>query len=523
MHQHAQRWRLTIAAAVPAAIAAGIFIPALADGPSYNPKYCPKQDVITVDRTTGAYKESATIQDGIDKATFDNAGSGSGDTVIVCPGTYPGNVSIPVGQDNITVRSFDGPHDTFIVGNASPVVSIEARGVTFGGQGYGFTIQAGTGTDFSAPLVGIQLGTPGHQSTANEDEMCPTAQLIADPTHPNCDYRPPAGVVINDQVWGNVFHNFIPAGVTADTVTAIEADNTINATIQQNSVHDIVAAKSTVTTVNGIVAGTLTGTPDPNANADNGFDTDPGTSTNINIAILDNALNDLLDGGNRCTATATAPGTFNVYGILVNGYALDATVYSNLLQNIAHDNANCSVVGIYSNAYGSLENEQTGTLAPINVNVDDNRIVDLGPKNDGTGIYLEPSPPKDAEQETVCDFDGTNCSTQGPPPSSYTVSYNELRDLAIGVDVEALLGSHSFIRQNNFDHDPVGVKNGVGPLGAAPDNNLDATNDWWGCTAGPTGGGGCAKITGSGVVWQPPLRQASTHAGDHAGEHAGEN
>jgi hypothetical protein len=275
-----------------------------------------------------------------------------------------------------------------------------------------------------------------------------------------------------------------------------------------------------VTTLNGIVVGTTSTTDNDTFSA--------GTSTNINTALLDNAIHDLAPGDNRCTGSTTGVTPFNVNAIELNGYVLDATVYANLVHEIVNDNSGCSAVGIYSNAFGTLENEQTGTLAPANINIDDNNIDGDGNHRPGTGVYLDPEPTSAQPQpqsDTPCDQPSPSMMTctESAPPSSYTVTDNEFHDLGVAIDVESLLGANSYLRQNNFDNDVVGVVNDS--TTSTPDTNLDATNDWWGCPDGPNTGGGCAQLVSvpGATSWEPPLRDHADHAGADAGNHAGEH
>ena len=55
--------------------------------------------------TTTAPIEAAITQARRNATPPSSTGSGAGDTVIVCQGTYYGNVTIGAGNDNLTVRS----------------------------------------------------------------------------------------------------------------------------------------------------------------------------------------------------------------------------------------------------------------------------------------------------------------------------------------------------------------------------------------------------------------------------------
>ena len=519
----ARRLRLAALAAVPAAIAAGVLVPALAatgDTRPFDPTFCPDGHAVLVSHKDGTMTDYADAADSLKNAVsaatggIASGGSGSGDTVVACHGTFNGGIVLKVaGQDNVTVRSFRGPHDTTILGDgsATPVVSIKGRGQTLGGPGLGFTIAEGKVP--SGDVVGVQVGIPGAQSTANEDETCPNSSNV--PTAPGgCDQQAPQAVTVNDEVIDNVFTNFVPSGQSqySGQVTGIESDNTINTTIQQNLFQDMVGDRSSLGVLNGIVVGTLNLKPPADANM---MQFTQGDSTNINTTLYENAFKHLLHGGHATCSTSTA--------VTLNGYVLDAGVINNRIDQILDDddNQSCNVVGISSSAYGSLENEQTGTIAPANVNIDDNVINQLADDANNTAIYLAPDTAgaKPSNTSPTCSVAPDNdCSSQ-PEPSSYTVISNDIDHVNIAVDVEALLGSNSYIRDNNLTHAVTGVKNG-GVVGAA-DTDLDATNNFWGCPTGPMNGGSCATIDGSGVSYFPYLHDPVHDAGHDAGEHAG--
>ena len=486
-----------------------------------------RQAVLEVNHSTGAITTysgttTAPIQAAIDKAMTNttqpsSAGSGSGDTVIVCHGTYRGDISIGTGNDNLTVRSEDGPNGVVILGDgAAPVVTIDDRGLSFGGPAEGFTISVAAPSATS--VVGVQEGVPGAQNTANEDEQCTTAGV---PTSSGCDQAAPADVTVNDQLIDNVFTNFQAA--PGASVTAVKLDNTINSVLQQNVVKHLVASGASTSTVTGFAIGGFGETPPSPTPA--GYQS--GDSTNINAALFQNTVDNLVNG-----ACAT------VQGIQLNGFLLDAHAYNNWLQQLADNTtASCAVTGIFSNAYGYLENEQTGTLVPVNANIDNNSIEQLsnkGATRNTEAIVLEPTPasanpPKQAPPPTCVPQLGQSC-TDSIPPSSYTVVQNELQGVYTAVDDEALLGANSFIRFNNFDGDAVGVMNGA--AGGNQNTALDATNDWWGCELpgstpppGAPGGSpkGCAALVSppGATSWAPPQTSRVEGAGDGAGNNAG--
>ena len=509
-------------AALAAAFAAGGGT-AYAQDSSYECSGQPPNTVLRINHSTGAittFTSPGALQAAITAASGSSGtASGSGDTVMACPGTYAGPINIPAGtKDGITVRSAFGPNNVFVVGDgtSTPVVDIGASGVTFGGPAEGLTITDIAPVSGATELVGIQLGVRGAQSTMNEDEQCFTLGVA---TGSGCDKSPPSQVPINDWVDDNVVTGLVPQNhAFAGTVTGIELDNTINSTVQSNRISKAVADHSSVGTFNGIVIGTL----DQASGAGSSPDFTTGDSTNINAAALNNAV-----------VQAVANGCTKATGITLNGFVLDAILYTNLVQSLANDNGHCATTGIFSNAYGSLENEQTGTLAPTNANIDDNLIGQLNnnhPTN-STAIYLAPHPtsatPQPPAPPTGCLQGGMPCPPDNLPPSSYTVISNELQQVYKAVDVEAVLGSNSYIKDDNFDGDAIGVTNGTM---VSQDTNLDATNHWWGCelpgTSPPPaapGPGGCAALVSPAgdTSWAPTQTNRVEDTGDEAGQGAG--
>ena len=493
--------------------------------------------VLEVNHTSGAVTPytgttTAPIQAAIDQASGNvtpatSSASGAGDTVIVCQGTYRGNISIGVGNDNLTVRSEEGPSNSIIVGDGSaPVVSADDRGLSFGGPAEGLTIEVAAPAGSAGPITGIQLGVPGAQATSNEDEQCalnPTTLT----TSSGCDQAAPADVTINDQIIDNIFTKV--SGVTsAATITGIQLDNTINSVVQQNLITNVTSTK--VASVAGIAVGGFgeTAPKDSSGSPPQGYTN--GDSTNINAALFQNAVQNVLQGsGTDCTTAQ---------GIQLNGFLLDAQVYNNWEQQFLNNAAaKCSVTGIFSNAYGYLENEQTGTLVETNANIDNNTIQQLnGTSGLTSGVVLAPTPananPGPAAPPATCVPQlGQNCNDT-IPPSAYTVEDNELQGLSIAVHDEAVLGANSFIRFDNFDGDRVGVENDA--TAGTQNTALDATNNWWGCelpgSSGPpssttTNNHGCAALvdTAGDTSWAPPQTSRVEQAGDEAGDNAGQS
>jgi hypothetical protein len=488
----------------------------------------------------------AAVNKAVADADGNPSGSNVGDTVIVCPGTYsnvhavvpkaggddaPASPGVPSGggsasdtsKDNVTIRSFGGPGQTVLVtdGTGTPAFTVDANGVTIGGPGFGFTIEnPSTLTSSqkpSSPL--IEVGTPGAQSTANEDEMVAagsTSCVTSGTGVAGCDQPTPTYVPINDAVIDNIITRLVPQNFTSSPVTnlvGIELDNTINNTVQSNLITNAVPDSAHVGTIQGIAVGS-------NANAGTTCSScTSGYSTNVNTALFQNAVRQVTGKGSCTGLTAVS----------IDGFVLDSQVYNNLVGPLT-SSSNCkNVVGIESNAYGQLENEQTGTLVPVNGNIDDNTISQLGPNNSGTGIVLDPQPTANSSNPVagtpLCE-NPTATTCPNYPPSSYTVTDNQIQNVTIGVHVESLLGGNSYAHYTNFQNVKVGVLvDATAPTTSnQPETNFDATNNFWGCDDGPVSSddNNCATISGA-AYYNPWLASPVEGAGDEAGDNAGQS
>ena len=101
--------------------------------------------------------------------------------------------------------------------------------------------------------------------------------------------------------------------------------------------------------------------------------------------------------------------------------------------------------------------------------------------------------------------DTEDAATSGPtginifsvaPITGTIISQNDIENESIDVAFNAPLGE-LIAHLNNFEPRSIGIDN----LGAA---TVDATENWWGCAAGP-GKDHCAKVVGSSVSWTPWL------------------
>ena len=446
--------------------ASTIFVASAVPAEAAYPFKCPKQRVLVVEYDTGAVSEHGTIQAAVDTANGTPAGSSVGDTVVVCPGTYGENVSVPLmdsggANDNLTIRSWSGPADTKVVGAATgPVFDVDANGVTLGGPGLGLTI---TG---SAP-VGVQVGDPMEPDPTEDDDQEVPECVIGPP--PECpDEELPALTPINVTVVGN---RVVDLAAASGTVAGISVTNSNNTLTFRNLVDGITAGSG------GRAFGIRY------------------SDTNSNIEVLENAVTDISQTGGGCSGSLQVPDTAAI-GVAVQEEALDALVHDT---KIEHIDSSCVAIGTYSDAWGGLENDRNGQQIPIVTDLVDNRIKDVV-ATDSAGVVIAPAPLDTEDDESA--------------PSSFRVLANDIDDTEIAVAVLAQMAPNSYIRENDFDHDQIGVLNDG-------DLNLDATNNWWGCAEGPASGKKeCATAVGP-VFFNPWLKQHVDHAGDHAGEHAG--
>jgi hypothetical protein len=194
-----------------------------------------------------------------------------------------------------------------------------------------------------------------------------------------------------------------------------------------------------------------------------------------------------------------------VVGVAIQEEALDALVHDTLVDNLI---SSCTAVGLYSDAWGGLENDRNGQQIPIVTDFVGNRVKAIaGAADQEAAVSIAPP----LEHTNPADSDDTI------PPSSFRVLSNDLQDAAVSVAVWSQLAMYSYIEENDFDHDTVGVYNGG-------DVNLDATNNCWGCQEGPASiKKECAKIVDDGGItfYNPWLKSHVDHAGEHAGEWAG--
>lgn len=467
---------------------------------------CDKEQALHVDKTTGTFTAYPTIQEAIDAAQGDAAGSSSGDTVIVCHGTYEENIVIGEVDDpetddvneadlkaNITVRSWDGPHETTIIGDltaADAVVTINANGTLFGGSGLGFEILA-TGTPVAGETkAGVQVGTVRPVDLEEDDDQ-EVLECIPPTAAGDCpDDEVPALNPNNVSVIGNEIGDLVGSG--NGNVAGIQVNNSNNTLVFRNVVRKLGANGA------GVAYGIRY------------------TNTNSNVEVLQNVVKELKQLGTACGDSSLANPTVGAVGISAEEEALDALFFNNAIEKIE---ANCTAIGAYSSAFGGLENDRNGQQIPIVTDVVDNKIKEIeGAVGNTAGIALAPLTQTNPEGPGP-DPDPAD-GEEVAPPTSVRVSTNDIDKTEVGVAVLTQLAAYSYIEQNNFDHNMIGVVN-------SGSMNLDATNNWWGCDKGPESGEPeCATIstTAPGTTsYHPYLKHHIDHAGSHAGDHAGDH
>jgi len=469
------RLRGVMLIAAGAVIAGGVTVAANAGG---YPIKCVNNTAITVDHATGAQQPFPTIQQAVDAAQGDAAGSSVGDTVVVCHGTFVENVTIgSTGDDkaNVTVRSFDGSDQAKVVAANPdlPVFTINSNGVVLGGPGLGLYLTGGR--------TGIQVGLPAPIDLTQSDDQpipCPEIEPTIPPTCDDKEMDP--ATPINVSVIGNRIRDLTAA---SGVVTGIAVNNSNNTLVYRNLVERASVGAG------GVVYGIRY------------------SDTNANNHVLQNAVHQLSEFGG-CDGSTSEDPTVGVVGVSIEDEALDALVHDTLVDNLTSD---CAAVGIYSDAWGGLENDRNGQQIPIATDLVGNRVTKISggaAPNQEAAVSIAPVAPQNDPMGG--DTDDTN------PPSSFRVLSNDLQDATVSVAVWTQLAMYSYIEENDFDHDTVGVFNNG-------DDNLDATNNWWGCQEGPASGKKeCATIGGAGTTFYNPwLRSHVDHAGEHAGEWAG--
>ena len=436
-----------------------------------------------------AIQDAIETADGLTVADTDPANpvpdDSGGDTVIICSGTYMENVDVPFvdpgmggnNNSNITIRSFDDGSVPVIVGapGVDPVFDINAPGVLLGGTHLGFRI---TGQS----QIGIRVTDPTTHPGLddNDDQEITECNLVTG----ECPDEERAPFLTNNvSIIGNDIEGL--SSGTGSFVTGIAVSNTNNTLVFRNKIQDLSAGPGDI--AYGIRY----------------------SGTNYNNQVISNAVKDLSQTGGGCTGTLAEP-EVGAVGVGIQDEALDAMVHRTLVEDIS---SSCTAIGVYSNAWGGLENTRNGQQVPIVTDVLDNRIKKVKSSstdaNPAAGVALAPlNPPANADDEN-----DTN-----EAPSSFRVLANDIDDTAIAVAVLLGMAPNSYIRENDLDHDQIGVLN-------ATEFNVDATNNWWGCDEGPFGGKkACSTISNTGTgstSFVPWLKHHASHAGAHAGEFAG--
>jgi hypothetical protein len=439
------------------------------------PFKCKDNQVLKVDRLTGATTNFTSINAAVVAAVGDPTGSGSGDTVIVCHGTFHENVIVPQtdaqgSNQNLTIRSGDDTNKAIVTGSAAGAVfDIDAPGVTLGGPGLGLTI---TG----ASTIGVQVGDPMEPDPDQDDDQPQPCPPEADLKCP--DQEIPAFATTNVSIVGNRIVNL--SGT--DSRAGISVTNTNNTMTFRNLVENI-------TSTDGDAYGIRY------------------SDSNYNVEIHQNKVDRISQSGVACSGSTLASPTVGAIGVAVQEEALDASILDTIVEDVTSP---CIAIGAYSDAYGGLENDRNGQQIPIVTDMVDNRIKRVSSSatgNSSAGVVISPNPLPSNDEDTN-------------PPSAFRVLANDLDNTKVAIAVLMQMGQSSLIRENDLDADDIGVLNNG-------NQNLDATNNWWGCQEGPRIGANtkkaCARIVnGSGTtVFNPWLKGHVDHAGAHAGEYAG--
>jgi len=340
--------------------------------------------VTVVNATTGATTCFTTIQEGV---TF----ASPADTVIVAPGTYTENVTIPIVKHDITVRSSGGAQATTIVGtitNASTlnaVVNILANGVTFGGPGMGFTVENSPTTALTqaTDVRGIAVG-----GGAGAD---------------------------NVRVLDNIVTNLVPSSVQIITTASLATTGKvmgISATRSQN----VLISGNTVASISFVAVsavGNLTGFGIQLLSI-------PFLAAHPNSGAIDgNSVHDLNESGGAC------PGTVLI-GIAINDNSMNTFAAHN---TVSHDTSSCRSVGIGSSAV-------PGPIVITHNTVD--RMIG-GASSEGAGLKpgANPNFPGTAT-ETVMTNDFNSLlkavAVGSPLGTNSAIEYNNFRNDTYGID-----------------------------------------------------------------------------------------
>src|SRR4051794_32269153 len=297
------------------------------------PFKCKDNQVLKVDRVTGATTNFAppnAIQKAVDAAVGDPTGSGSGDTVIVCHGTFNENVVVPAtdsagSNQNLTIRSGDDTNKATVVGSAAGAVfDIDAPGVTLGGPGLGLTI---TG---AAP-IGVQVGDPMEPDPDQDDDQ---PQPCLGPNPMECpDHEIDPFTTTNVSIVGNRIVNLSGA----DSRAGISVTNTNNTMTFRNLVENI-------TSTDGDAYGIRY------------------SDSNYNVEIHQNKVDRISQSGVACSGSTLASPTVGAIGVAVQEEALDASILDTIVEDVTSP---CIAIGAYSDAYGGLGNHRHGPPIPL--------------------------------------------------------------------------------------------------------------------------------------------------------------
>ena len=304
-----------------------------------------------------------------------NAAS-AGDEVVAGPHTYHENVTIPVGKDNITVRSEKGAEDTIIAGDLNgsstqSVVEIDANSVLLGGLDgrTGFTIENGATAaanpsfDLHGVGVGFDGGTPsGVQVTGNHIE----------------------------DVAGSVPLPTTPFG----RIDGVAAKNSTNVALSANEIGPIratVPAGSNNVYEYGVIF----------------------FNTNAAPAVSSNAVHDL-------SLSGPCPGT-GAFGMAINDSTSGAQVSDNKVSDIA---ASCRAAGVSSGASGATWSVTDNLIADVSSDASPSQAAGIALKGPGANVTVSGN---------LLTEDNAGVAVLAPLGSGTHVNENDFIDNPIGV------------------------------------------------------------------------------------------
>jgi hypothetical protein len=351
--------------------------------------------------------------------------AGPGNVLVVGPGTYHENVTIPAGKDGLVLTSRVGAKGTEIVGDLTgasvqSVVEIDANHVTLGSASddeHGDNGRSSANDDDDGGRSGFTISNTSTALSSGYD------------IHGvGIGFGTSSGLLSGVTVEGNVVENLVgtlPA-TTFGRVDGIAATNTANAAIKDNKIGPWIVTLSP-TDSNVFTYGVLF------------------FGTNLTPTVRDNSVARITEAGGLAGGMPFQEHE-GVLGIAIN----DATAGASIVRN--------QVVQLHSDGK-TLGVSASESVPNTTVDIANNDIDHIGSSTGSSaGVIVNP----------------------GTPSTAVTVERNDLAKDGYAIVVVAnASGSHA--NQNNFNANGVGV--------ADADGTFDATRNWWGCSGGPAAAG----------------------------------